>query len=136
MGDQLVLGRRSHGGQAEQARVVAEPDGGARLRNGLRRRAADAGDHRHRPIGPGWAAPVFMDQAVGAWLPVICAGLPKRRPNSSASQRMEVVSGPLTLSGEVGTVATARQRKACALASPCQITLTWPMVTSTGSPRQ
>ena len=29
----------------------------------------------------------------------------------------------------------ARQRSACAFASPCQITLTWPMVTSTGSPR-
>jgi hypothetical protein len=66
---------------------------------------------------------------------VIVTALPKRRENSSASQRIEVM-GPLTFSGEVGTVATARQRRACALASPCQITLTWPMVTSTGWPRQ
>ena len=79
---------------------------------------------------------MFISHAVGASWPVIVTGLPKRRPNSSASQRTDVVSGPLTLIGDVGTVAAARQRSACALASPCQITLTWPIVTSTGSPRQ
>ncbi|MCY1223913.1 hypothetical protein D9M72_360530 [compost metagenome] len=78
---------------------------------------------------------MFISHAVGASCPLIVTGLSNWRANSSASQRIDVVSGPLTLSGEVGTVAAARQRSACAFASPCQITLTWPMVTSTGSPR-
>ena len=61
--------------------------------------------------------------------------VPRRAASSCASQRIEIVSGPVTLIGVVGVVQCARQRSTCALASPCQMTLTWPIVTSTGSPR-
>ncbi len=80
------------------------------------------------------AAAVFVNHAVGASLPTICAFRPRRAASSCASQRIEMISGPLTLIGEVGTVQCARQRSAHAFASPCHMTFTWPMVTSTGNP--
>ena len=73
--------------------------------------------------------------AVGASWPTTFAAVPRRAASCVASQRIEIVSGPVTLIGVVGVVQWARQRSTCALASPCQMTLTWPIVTSTGSPR-
>src|SRR5690606_32289111 len=40
-------------GEAEQARVIAEPARGPRLGDGLPRRPGEAGDHGQRPVGPG-----------------------------------------------------------------------------------
>ena len=69
----------------------------------------------------------LFSQPVAASLPVSLGDLPKSLPNSPASQRTSMVSGPVTLIGVVGVVAWARQRSATAFASPCQITLTWPI---------
>src|SRR5439155_199214 len=55
-------------------------------------------------------------------------------PMRLAHQRTLMVSGPLTLSGLAGTVQCDSARRTTALASPCQITLTWPVVRSIGSP--
>ena len=43
-------------------------------------------------------------------------------------------SGPPTLSGDVGTVQWRSERRICSLASPCQMTLAWPVSISIGSP--
>ncbi|MNC91458.1 hypothetical protein D3C83_77270 [compost metagenome] len=72
--------------------------------------------------------------AVGASLPVTFAALPIRLPNSAASQRTLVFCGPVMLSALAGVVQCASSRSACSLASPCQMTLTWPMVTSSVRP--
>ena len=72
--------------------------------------------------------------AVSASRPTILAGTPSRSPSRVASSRTERASRPVLLSGVAGVVQWARQRSTCSLASPCQMTLTWPMVTSTGSP--
>src|SRR5471032_2395982 len=68
----------------------------------------------------------LLSQPVGAGVPASFGALPKSLPNSAASQLTSMVSGPVTLIGVVGVVACARQRSATVLASPCQITLTWP----------
>ena len=76
----------------------------------------------------------LLSQPASASVPVSLGARPKRWPNSWASQRTEIVSGPVTLMGVVGVVARARQRSATALASPCQMTLTCPIDRSISAP--
>ena len=52
MRDDLVLGRRFHRGEAEQAGVVADAARGLRLGDGLRGRAGKPCDHRGWTFGP------------------------------------------------------------------------------------
>ena len=72
--------------------------------------------------------------AVGASSPVTFGSTPNRFANSPTSHRVETVSGPVTFSTSGGELATVNARRAMLLASPCQITLTLPIVTSTACP--
>src|SRR5262249_25138172 len=64
------------------------------------------------------ASLVLTSQADGASVPTSRGERPKRRPNACASARTLTVSGPLTLSGLIGTVAWPSALSAIALASP------------------
>mgnify|MGYP001446354539 CR=1 FL=1 len=57
----------------------------------------------------------------------------KRLEKKAAAERTEMTSGPVTVSTRGGDWQLSRQRSAYELASPCQMTLTAPIVTSTGS---
>src|SRR5262249_53951979 len=80
------------------------------------------------------ASAVLTSQPSVASVPVRTGGLPSRSAKHSASQRTLTVSGPLTLSGLDGAVQWPSARSTIALASPCQITLTWPVVRLIGCP--
>ena len=80
------------------------------------------------------ACEVSVSQAVGCSVPTMTGSRPSRAPSFAARSRTARISWPLTLIGEVGVSQCARQRSACAAASPCQMKLTWPRLTSIGLP--
>ena len=78
-----------------------------------------------------WLAREALDSnAVGASSPTIRGFLSSSSPNRYASQRTDTVSGPVRLRTVDGTSASLSARSVAALTSPCQMTLTAPVVTS------
>src|SRR5581483_2207165 len=75
-----------------------------------------------------------LRSAVSASRPVSAGFLPRSSPKRRASSRTLSVSAPVTLKIRGGDPPWNSIRRAIALASPCQITLTWPIVTSRGVP--
>ena len=109
----------------------------------LYRLAVDALIHLHRRFpAEGAAVPRFGEaralrevELLLDWLwPAMTGARPSRSPNAAARSRTRRVRGPVTFTTSGGVAAWARASRASRLASPCQITFTAPIVTSTASP--
>jgi hypothetical protein len=77
-----------------------------------------------------------LSSASAPSVPVNTGSVPSRSPSARARSATRSVSGPATLTTNgSGVAARASAASANAFASPCQITLTYPIARSIGSRR-